>query len=103
MRTLLAAPLLFILVLFALSNKQVVDLGLWPTDVQIALPVSIAVLGIAGLFFLFGALVAWGGTLAERTRARRAEATVRQLEAQLASLRATRPAQTGVLSLSPPA
>src|ERR1700709_843772 len=97
MRALLAAPLLFILVLFALSNKQVVELGLWPTDVSIDLPVSLAVLGIAGLFFLFGALVAWSGTLAERSRARRAEAMVRQLEAQLAASRA-RPA----LSLPPP-
>ncbi len=98
MRILLAVPLLFILVLFALSNKQAVALGLWPTDIQLELPVSIAVLGIAGLFFLFGALVAWSGTLAERTRARRAEATIRQLEAQLAATRAARPA----LSLSPP-
>ncbi len=98
MRILLAVPLLFILVLFALSNKQTVALGLWPTDIQLELPVSIAVLGIAGLFFLFGALVAWSGTLAERTRARRAEATIRQLEAQLAATRAARPA----LSLSPP-
>ena len=99
MRVLLAAPLLFILVLFALSNKQAVELGLWPTDVQIELPVSLAVLGIAGLFFLFGALVAWSEALSERSRAKRAEATVRQLEAQLASVRATRSA----LSLSPPA
>lgn len=98
MRVLLAAPLLFILILFALSNKQAVELGLWPTDVQIELPVSIAVLTIAGLFFLFGALVAWSGTLSERSRAKRAEATVRQLEAQLASVRANRTA----LSLAPP-
>lgn len=99
MRALLAAPLLFILVLFALSNKQTVELGLWPTDVQIELPVSLAVLGVAGLFFLFGALVAWSGTLSERSRAKRAEATIRQLEAQLASVRTARSA----LSLSPPA
>jgi len=97
MRALLAIPLMVILVVFALSNKQVVQLGLWPTDILIDLPVSLAVLGIAGLFFLFGALVAWSGTVAERSRARRAEATVRQLEAQLASLR-SRPA----LSLPPP-
>lgn len=98
MRVLLAIPLIFILIVFALSNKQVVQLGLWPTDIQIELPVSLAVLGIAGLFFLLGAMVAWGGTVAERSRARRAEATVRQLEAQLAAARASRPA----LSLSPP-
>jgi lipopolysaccharide assembly protein A len=97
MRVLLAIPLMIILIVFALSNKQVVQLGLWPTDILIDLPVSLAVLGIAGLFFLFGALVAWSGTIAERSRARRAEATVRQLEAQLAASR-SRPA----LSLPPP-
>ena len=97
MRALLAIPLLVILVVFALSNKQAVQLGLWPTDIQVEVPVSLAVLGIAGLFFLFGALVAWSGTIAERGRARRAEAAVRQLEAQLAVARA-RPA----LSLPPP-
>jgi lipopolysaccharide assembly protein A len=97
MRVLLAIPLMVILVVFALSNKQVVRLGLWPTDVVIDVPVSLAVLGIAGLFFLFGALVVWTGALAERSRARRAEATVRQLEAQLAAMR-SRPA----LSLPPP-
>ncbi|HYZ61734.1 MAG TPA: LapA family protein [Acetobacteraceae bacterium] len=98
MRTLLTIPLLVILVVFALSNKQVVRLGLWPTDILIDVPVSLAILAIAGLFFLFGALVAWGGTMAERSRARRAEATVRQLEAQLAAQRTARPA----LSLPPP-
>ena len=98
MRILLAAPLLFLLVIFAVSNRQPVELGLWPTDVSIEIPVSLAVLGIAGLFFLFGALVAWAGTVAERDRARRAEATVRQLEAQLAAQRAARPA----LSLAQP-
>ena len=97
MRLLLAAPLMFLLVLFALSNKQSVQLSLWPTDVSLVMPVAVAVLGIAGLFFLFGALVAWSGTLAERTRARRAEATVRQLEAQLAARREQR-----ALSLAPP-
>jgi uncharacterized integral membrane protein len=100
MRILLAAPLLFLLILFALSNKQPVELGLWPTDLSIELPLAAAVLGIAGVFFLFGALVAWSGTLAERNRARRAEATVRRLEAQLA---ASRPApQRSSLSLAPP-
>ncbi len=91
MRVLLAIPLIFILIVFALSNKQAVQLGLWPTDIQVELPVSLAVLGIAGLFFLFGALVAWAGTIAERNRARRAEATVRQLEAQLAATRPRAP------------
>ncbi|GAC1341120.1 MAG: hypothetical protein NVSMB18_12600 [Acetobacteraceae bacterium] len=97
MGVLLTIPLLLILVVFALSNKQPVRLGLWPTDIQIDVPVSLAVLAIAGVFFLVGALLTWGSALALRSRARRAEATVRQLEAQLAAAR-SRPA----LSLPPP-
>ncbi len=97
MRILLAIPLLLILVVFALSNKQVVRLGLWPTDILVDVPVSLAVLGVALLFFLAGAAMTWGGALSLRARARRAEAAVRQLEAQLQAMRA-RPA----LSLPPP-
>lgn len=88
MRVLLSIPLLLILIVFALSNKQVVRLGLWPTDVQVDLPVSLAVLGVAALFFLLGAFIAWSGTLMQARRARRAEATVRQLQAQLDAVRA---------------
>ena len=97
MRVLLAVPLLLILVIFALSNKQVVRLGLWPTDILVDVPVSLAVLSVAGLFFLAGAFMTWGGVLSLRARARRAEETARRLEAQVQSMRA-RPA----LSLPPP-
>lgn len=98
MRILLAVPLIFLLILFALSNRQQVVLGLWPTDIQVAAPLSLAILVIAALFFIFGAFIAWAGTVAERRRARRAEADVRQLEAQLAAAR-----QAGPPSLSLPA
>ena len=88
MRVLLAAPLLLILVVFALSNKQAVQVGLWPTDILVEVPLSVAVLVAAGLFFVVGALMTWGGALALRSRARRAESAVRQLEAQVQALRA---------------
>ena len=97
MRVLLAVPLLLILVVFALSNKQVVRLGLWPTDILVDVPVSLAVLGVAGLFFIAGAAMTWGAALALGSRARRAEANVRRLEAQMEAMRA-RP----VLTLAPP-
>ena len=84
--------------MFALSNKQAVQLGFWPTDLSVVVPVSLAVLCIAGVFFLFGAFMSWGGTLAARNRARRAEARARQLQAQL---EAVRPRSTA-LSLPPP-
>lgn len=96
MRVLLAIPVLVILIAFALSNQQVVRLGLWPTDIGIDLPVSVAVLLVAALFFVVGAFMVWGSALSARSRARGAERTVRQLEAQLDAMRA-RPASVPML------
>ena len=91
----LALPFLLLIVLFALSNKQVVQLTLWPTDFQLDMPLSLAALGLAFVFFLAGALMAWGGAVAARNRARRAEAMVRQLRGQVDALQA-RPAVAGL-------
>jgi len=76
------------LVLFALSNTQVVRLGLWPTDYGIDAHLSIAILVAMAIAFLLGALVVWMSELAQRRRARRAERTVRLLEAQIEALQA---------------
>ena len=109
MRFLIAVPILVLLVLFALSNKQAVQLGLWPTDISVEAPLSVAVLLAAGVFFVAGALMTWGGTLALRGRARRAEMAVTQLQAQLRAMK-TRPApasapimpvRSGLPSLAP--
>ncbi len=83
MRLVIAAPFLLLLVLFALSNTTPVALGLWPTDLALRLPLSLAVLAGMALAFLAGALLVWGETLRQRRRARRAEARVRLLEARL--------------------
>lgn len=85
MRLLIAAPFLLLLVLFALSNTGPVALGLWPTGLVLRLPLSLAVLAGMALAFLAGALLVWGETLRQRRRARRAEARVRLLEAQLSA------------------
>ena len=102
MRVLLAAPVLIVLVVFALSNRQVVQLGLWPTDIMVDLPLSITVLVAAGLFFIAGALMTWGTSVAMRGRARKAERTVRQLEAEVQALK-SRPGNGGsAMALPPP-
>ena len=88
------------LVLFALSNTEVVRLGLWPTDYGIDVNLSIAILIAMAIAFLLGALVVWTSALSQRRRARRAERTVRQLEAQIEALEA-RP--TSPMSLPPAA
>jgi putative membrane protein len=76
------------LVLFALSNTEVVRLGLWPTDYGIDVHLSLAILVAMAIAFLLGALVVWMSELAQRRRARRAERTVRLLEAQVEELKA---------------
>lgn len=104
LRAVIFAPILFLLVLFALSNPQPVRLGLWPTDVSVDIPLSITVLLAMAVAFLLGALLLWLSAMGARLRARRAEHAVRMLESQVAELRtrlsvATPPAGT---ALPPP-
>lgn len=88
LRLILMAPLLLLLVVFALSNTVVVPIGLWPTGISVATPLSVAILIAMALAFLAGALLVWFGSFAHRLRARRAEARVSTLEAELDRLRA---------------
>ncbi len=81
------SPFLLLLVLFALSNESVVQIGLWPTDLSVQAPLSVAVLVISAVFFLLGAIVVGMGSLAQRRRARRAESKVRALEAEMSQLK----------------
>jgi uncharacterized integral membrane protein len=82
LRLILAAIAVLLVVVFALSNRQVVSVGMWPTGFVWELPLSLAVLLVAAVFFVGGALLGWSGTLAARRRARRAEAALRLIEAQ---------------------
>jgi putative membrane protein len=88
LRLIVGLPLLLLIVLFALSNVQTVQLGLWPTGYAVEAPVSVAVLIGAALAFLLGALMVWVNELGQRRRARRAEDAVRRLEARLEEMRA---------------
>ena len=72
--------LCFPLVLFALSNTEVVRLGIWPTDYGLDVHLSLAILVAMAVAFLVGALVVWMSELGQRARARRAERTVRMLK-----------------------
>ena len=89
MRLLIAVPLLIVLVLFVLSNREPVRLGMWPSDYALELPLSLTVIGAMAIAFLAGALIVWLSELPRRRRARQAEEKVRLLEAQVAELKAT--------------
>jgi putative membrane protein len=86
MRLLLTLPVLLLLVLFALSNTGPVRLGVWPTDWSVELPVAVAVLTVAGVAFVAGALIVWLGQFGRRAALRRAEQKIRRLEIQLRDL-----------------
>ncbi|RAI57650.1 LapA family protein [Roseicella frigidaeris] len=95
MRWILLLPLLILLVLFGLSNRDAVALRLWPFDVAWVAPLSVAILLIGALCFLFGALVTWLASLPYRRRARRMEDAARAMEAELADFRAAAAKQVG--------
>lgn len=86
-RALILAPLLFLMVLFALSNPQPVHLGIWPTDFGIDLPLSISLLLFAAIGLLVGALMVWIGKIGAHLKVRRTQQSVRMLEAQVADLK----------------
>lgn len=75
------------LALFALSNTEVVTLGIWPTDYTLQVHLSIAILVAMAIAFLLGGLLVWVSALGQRRRASRAERMVRELEAQVQQLR----------------
>ena len=82
-----ALPFILLLIVFALSNAGTVPLGLWPTDLSVDVPLSLAVLGAGAVFFVLGAIVVGISSLGQRRRARRAESRVRTLERELEALR----------------
>jgi uncharacterized integral membrane protein len=82
------AALLAFVVLFALSNPEEVGLRLWPLDLVLVAPLSLAVLSVAGFAFLLGAAIASVSSWPLRRRLRRAEQASRRLEAELRALRA---------------
>ncbi len=88
MRLLIGVPLLLLVVLFALSNTQPVRLGLWPTDFQVEIPLSVAVLAGMAVAFLIGGLIVWLGSWGQRRQLREAGRRLALLEAQIAQLRA---------------
>ena len=87
-RLLFGIPLLLIMILFALSNREPVQLGLFPTDFSIEVPLSVALLIAMGLGFFLGGLLVWFTALRHRREARHAAETVRVMEAKQQERRA---------------
>nr|WP_321986058.1 LapA family protein [uncultured Lichenicoccus sp.] len=86
LRLIITLPFVLALVVFAIKNQQPVQLDLpYVFNGTFALPILVIV--VALVFFLVGGLVMWFAELRQRRRARRAESTIRALEAQVVDLR----------------
>ena len=83
MRLLLFIPLAALVVLFALSNRQPVELRLWPFDVTWTAPVSLAVLLPAAVAFLLAALIVWLADLPARRRGWSAQRRATALQSEI--------------------
>jgi uncharacterized integral membrane protein len=86
-RIVIALPFLLLLVLFALSNPEPVRLVLWPTDLSLQAPLSLAMLVAMAASFVVGGLFVWFGLLGQARRARRAEKRAAKLAREVESMR----------------
>lgn len=77
---------LFFTISFAVSNKQLFALKLWPFPFEINLPVSFIVLAFALLFFVFGGFYSWLLSLPVRNERHQQAKKIKELTQKIAEL-----------------
>jgi uncharacterized integral membrane protein len=106
----ITVPLALIFVVFAISNRQVVELNFWPFGIALSLPLFLLALGMLAVGALAGGLWMWLPLARWRLRARSHERRIVELEAALAENRAIvaqlreplRDLSTSAVTLAPP-
>ena len=78
----------FVLALFAVSNREMVSLGLWPVPFLVEIPLYVAVLAALAVGFLIGELAAWIAGRRWRREARRRARRITSLEDELRATQA---------------
>lgn len=95
--------ILFILigVLIAVSNRQPVQLALWPLPHLVVMPVYLLVIGMLLAGVLAGLGMGWWAGRHHRRRAREASSEAARLEREVQRLRQTDTPSTGPNNLAP--
>ena len=75
--------LALVIILFAVSNRQVVELALWPLQGTVPVRLFIPILAFSFLAFLLGGFIAWLSNSSWRRLARRCGRQVDELEHRL--------------------
>jgi len=91
-------PVIIIVALFAVNNRQGVALNLWPLPWDVSAPLFMLTLGAILFGFLFGCLVMWltGGKHRRRLRETRRDLDAVRSELHVAKQRSTVPTGTAV-------
>ncbi|MFP5515965.1 MAG: lipopolysaccharide assembly protein LapA domain-containing protein [Alphaproteobacteria bacterium] len=76
-------PVALVAILFAISNRGIVTLSLWPLPFTLDTPVYLAALAALVLGFLAGGFIVWNSQRRHRRRARRESNRVLYLEREL--------------------
>ena len=76
-------PITVGVVLFAVSNRNIVEVQFWPLPGTLDLPLYVIGLVTMVVGFLIGGMIAWLGASESRHRARVAERDIRNLETKL--------------------
>jgi uncharacterized integral membrane protein len=80
-------PITLVVVLFAVSNRDPVEMSLWPVPAVLEAPLYLPFLIAVAAGFVLGELIAWSGELGHKMRAAKAEKRIAELEKELAVMR----------------
>jgi lipopolysaccharide assembly protein A len=83
LRWIVLAIAALLLILFAVSNRESVSVGLWPLPDAVGLPLYLVVLTTLLIGFAVGELVAWVSSWRWRREARRSREKIAALEREL--------------------
>lgn len=80
-------PVTVVVLVFVLSNRQLVELDFWPLEMTMTAPLYL-MLGLTLLFgFFLGGVAMWFSAGRSRKRARQAATKLREAEGQIVSLK----------------
>jgi uncharacterized integral membrane protein len=86
----LTLPLIAVAVIFAIANRELITLDLWPFEFSLRLPLFVILLACVSIGLVVGGVATWLSAAPLRRRARRARRQVAELERELARLRQER-------------
>ncbi len=97
----LTLPLIAVAVIFAIANRELTTLDLWPFEASPRLPLFVILLACVAFGLVVGGLATWLSAAPTRRRARQARRRVAELEREAARLRQER--DCAARAVAPPA